>query len=181
MRKLLLVALAVMLLLSGCSQATEPETNSGDPPAADTRPYNLEKYRQIEMGDSYAAVAELLGNPGEALVDGDRLDQYIWENEDGSNISVTFYDDQVTGRSQAYLAAYLTDGAKVTLAQYDRVEEGMELAEVEEILGEGTETLLSEEGAGTKAIYGWHNSDGGSIGVTFVGGVVTDKTEMMLK
>lgn len=186
MKRLILILIVVGLLLGGCGQSggSQDGKSQAEPPqvAQDTRQYNLEKYMQIKMESTYDEVKAILGAPGEAMVDGDRLKQYLWKNEDESNISVTFYDQKVTGKSQAYLGPYLSVRNKVTLAKFDQVLEGMTLKEVSDILGQGTETMRVITEGQEKLIYTWENDEGGgSIGITLLDGKVTKKQKMMLK
>lgn len=185
MKKLITILIVISLFLTGCGQSgssKEGKSQKETPRVVqDARQYNLEMYIQIKMGSSYDEIKAILGEPGEAMVDGDRLKQYMWKNEDESSINVTFYDQKVTAKSQSYLGPYLSGSNKVTLAKFDQVLEGMSLKEVSGILGQGTETLCAKTDDGEKLIYFWENDDGSSIGITLMDGKVTKKQKMMLK
>jgi len=74
----------------------------------------LEKYQQIENGMSYSQVVAILGRDGvehaNSHMDGvsgvmPSVDTiiYMWQNGDGSNMSVTFQNDKVVMKAQAFL------------------------------------------------------------------------------
>lgn len=177
MKKLITLILVFILVLAGCSKSnatSHPEFTD------DTRKYTLEKYLQIKLDSTYQDVISLLGDPGENIVDNDRLKQYTWENVDKSNISVTFYDQKVTGKSQAYLGPLLTGKKAVTLDKFNKIKVDMTLQETINILGPGTERVLTKIEGKEKIILGWDNMDGSSIGVTLVDGKVTEKYKIML-
>ena len=173
----------MVLFLAGCGQTGADQNNSHQEPAPtaeDTRTYTLEQYMQIEMDSSYDEVVALLGSGGEATVDNERLKQYMWQNEDDSNISVNFYNNEVTGKSQSYLGPYLDGKDAVTLNEFNQVNEGMSLDEVSNILGPGTERMRAITDGEEKIILGWDNSDGSGIGITFMDGKVMEKSSLML-
>lgn len=72
--------------------------------------YTAEQYAQLEKGMRYEEVIELLGNEGTSVLDGtdsegaSGVQTYIWTNDDGSHINITFVDDVVTGFSQSGLS-----------------------------------------------------------------------------
>lgn len=162
---------------SGVSQNGEAEESG---PSTDDRAYTLDKYLQIGMGSTYEDVVSALGASGEASVDGDVLKQYLWENEDGSNISVTFENNNATAKTQAYLGPYLRGKEKVTMKLFQKLKEGSSLAEAEEILGQGTETMRQVISGEESVTYMWNNSDGSSISILFKNGKAADINDIML-
>ncbi|KJS88351.1 MAG: hypothetical protein JM58_00835 [Peptococcaceae bacterium BICA1-8] len=174
------------IILAGCGQSEDSQVSSEkqlETPQIelDTRKYNLEKYLQIKLGNTYEEVEAILGAPGEAMVDNDRLKQYQWTNEDNSNISVAFFDKKATGKSQAHLGSFLSGKNTVTLNKFEKLKEGMTLQEVTDILGSGTETMLIDEDGKEKVMMGWYNSDGSGISVTLFDGKIIDTKKIMLK
>ncbi|MEN6489644.1 MAG: DUF3862 domain-containing protein [Smithella sp.] len=144
--------------------------------------FTLEKYLSIQPGDNYASVKDLLGSDGEAIVDTGTMKQSKWTNKDQSSISVTFNDDKVVGKTQDRLGPQLKDTQAVKQSQYNQLKEGMDLSEVTNILGEGTEMMLNVVENGEASItYIWQNRDGGNIMVTVKDGKVTKLADMMLK
>lgn len=191
MKKMALILLLLVIVLTGCGQNASPpgktdaakQTATGGQTTAvqDNRKYTLEKYLQIKPGDTFEAVCGLLGTAGEAVVDNNRLKQYKWANEDKSSISVTFHDQKVTAKAQDSLGPFLSGANMVTLAQYQKLKEGLSLQEVTNILGPGTEMMLVTGEGQEKRSYIWQNRDGGLISVTLEGDKVTKISKMMLK
>lgn len=75
-------------------------------------------------------------------------------------------------------------GSKVSKSNYDKIENGMTLEQVEKILGKGTEEAagggsLLDKIKGSGKIVSWKDSDK-SITVTFVNGKVTAKVHQGL-
>lgn len=64
--------------------------------------YTAEQYAQLENGMSYEEVTKLLGSKGDAVKEAssEEVQTYIWTNDDGSHITVTFVDDAATGFNQ---------------------------------------------------------------------------------
>lgn len=187
---LFLLMIVLITVLAGCGQdapaekteATEQTAAKEQTTAAqDNRRYTLEKYLQIKAGDTYEAVCGLLGTPGEAVVDNARLKQYKWTNEDKTSLSVTFYDNKVTAKTQDHLGPFLSGANMVTLAKYEKLKEGQSLKEVTAILGLGTEMMLVTGEGPEKRTYIWQNKDGGTISVTLEGDKVTKISKMILK
>lgn len=198
MKKMLVCLLCLLLLLlhTSCSQSSvvpeneapveEPSQSTDptpEPPSAveDSRLFSLEKYFQILPGQSYQEVQGILGNPGEIMVDNEHLKSFQWTNEDGSMISVNFYDDEMVSKAQAHLGPLLEGGQRVTQNQFDNLQDGMTLEEVTSVLGPGTERVYSLNDGIEERIIGWENSDGGEISVTLLNNRVTRLSDLMLK
>jgi hypothetical protein len=191
MKKTILVMLILALTLCGCSGSGGPQnaiesgvSQSGEAEesaAADDRAYTLDMYLQIDMGCTYEEVTAITGSSGEASVDGDVVKQYIWQNEDGSNISVTFTDGEANAKTQAYLGPFLRGGDKVTKKMFEQLNEGSSLAEVEEILGPGTEMMRQILSGEECVTYTWSNSDGSGITIVFISGKADDINDLMLE
>lgn len=198
MKKALVYLLLPALLLfhTGCSQPetapvaeSEPEQTAQPADAqpeptevaADSRLFSLEHYLQILPGQSYEEVQAILGSPGENMVDNERLKQFQWNNEDDSMISVTFFDNDMTGKAQAHLGPLLEGSQRVTKSQFDQLQEGMSLEEVTAILGPGTERVFTLSDGVEERIMGWENSDGSEVSVTLLNNKVTRLSDLMLK
>ena len=185
MKKVITFLFILALILAGCSQSggnqKDKSESERETATQDTWKYNLEKYMQVKLGYTYGEVQIILGDPGENMVDNDRLKQFQWTNEDESIISVTFYDNKVTGKSQAYLGPLLTGNKTVTLDMYNKLKEGMTLQEVTDILGPGTERMFVSVEGKEEVIMGWDNNDGSGISVTLFEGEVIKINKMMLK
>jgi hypothetical protein len=206
MRKHLVpLLLALALLFTGCGQTAEVPAAADDgnqpatevnnpanpgaseqaatapPSASDSRLYTMEKYAKIQPGQTYEEVQSILGDPGENMVDNERLKQFQWTNEDDSMISVTFYDNEMIGKAQAHLGPLLEGGQAVTKNMFEQLEEGMTLEEVTSILGSGNERVLNIFDGEVEQIIGWENSDGSEISITLFNGSVTGLSDFMLK
>lgn len=183
MIKRLIFVLGLALILTGCGQPDGNPAGKEEPKAGiqEGQRYTLEMFMQIDMGDSYEEVQALLGDPGESMDDNERLKQYQWTNEDESQINVTFYDNEATAKSQAYLGSLLSGKQAVNLAMYNKLTEGMAIGEVEDILGAGTLRMLALVEGEEEMILAWDNSDGSGISVTFLEGKVTKTSKIMLK
>lgn len=190
MRRVAFFLFLLMIIPIGCGQnapagktaVTEQTSATEETTAAeDMRMYTLEKYLQIKIGDTYEAVCKLLGTAGEAIVDNNKLKQYKWTNEDKTSLSVTFYENKVTAKTQDSLGPFLSDAKMVTLAKYEKLKEGLTLKEVTDILGPGTEMMLLTGEGQDKRSYIWQNKDGGLISVTLEDDKVTKISKMMLK
>jgi len=184
MKKILILFVLLVIALPGCGQGGAAVENGGQEQIEvvnDNRDYTLEEYLQINVGDSYEDVCGLLGVEGDVVVDNERLKQYQWTNEDKTSINITFYDGVVTAKTHDGLGPLLSGAQAVTLNKYEKLKEGMSLEEVTDILGPGTEFLLTTGEGQEMRYYIWKNRDGGRITITLEGDKVTRITEMMLK
>ena len=67
--------------------------------------YTYGRYQRIETGMSYQQITKLMGDKGVNVSGGSGpVQTYVWTNEDGSNITVTFTDDKVSAFNQKGLA-----------------------------------------------------------------------------
>lgn len=74
-----------------------------------------------------------------------------------------------------------TDSGRVTLSKYNQITIGMNLAQVEAILGKGSELSRVEiPGTPVTVMYGWQNSDGSNMNVMLQGDSVTTKAQFGL-
>lgn len=76
----------------------------------------------------------------------------------------------------AFMAVVTTGCSKVTKANYDKVETGMSKAEVEKILGKGTEDKSGGIGDLTGTVVTWKKGDT-TITVTFANDKVVTKVQ----
>ncbi|WP_352420729.1 DUF3862 domain-containing protein [Proteiniborus sp.] len=72
-------------------------------------------------------------------------------------------------------------GTKITKTMYDKIENGMTIEQVEEILGEGEENARTETAGIIIANYQWINKDGSNIQIMFQDGKVNTKAQAGLK
>jgi hypothetical protein len=69
----------------------------------------------------------------------------------------------------------------VTLANYNRLKEGMSLSDVEEYLGRGTQATSSGIGEYTGELYEWRGPHGAAVTVAFSGGKLSAKSQTGLR
>lgn len=160
---------------------TKTGVNESSKPKQEDKKYSYSKFMQINMGMTYDQVKGILGDGTEESSSGDgdlKTVSYSWKNDDGSNISVMVQGNKVTNKAQAFLQSM---DAKVTLAQYNKINNGITYDQVKAILGEGE---LSSQGKimdSTSEIYSWINSDGSNMNVTFQNNKVESKAQFELK
>lgn len=159
------------------TEKSESKTNT----KKEEKKYSLSKFMQITMGMSYDQVKGILGDGVEEVsseAGGIKTISYSWKNTDGSNISVMFQGNQAITKAQAFLESM---NAKVTLEQYNKVNNGMSYDEVKAILGDGQLISQSSMLGIESQIYSWINSNGSNMNVTFQGGKVETKAQINLK
>lgn len=98
----------------------------------------------------------------------------------GVGLAVGFAGDEV---DDAVTVAGRDNGVEITLAEFDQIENGMTLAQVEEIVG-GEGALMSSAGTGQfrTEIYSWDGSGslGANANVTFQNEQVVGKAQVGL-
>ena len=86
--------------------------------------------------------------------------------------------DEVRSNSPTYAElkrALITVG--LTLANYNRLKEGMTLSEVEEYLGSGTQKISNSIGEYTSELYEWRGPHGATVIVALTGGKLSGKSQ----
>ncbi len=112
--KLIALAAAVMLLLTGCMdfsalQEEMPDPNATEqptmPPLEDPvytdREALYEWYNAVNIGDTLEALTEKFGEP--RVDETENGENYVWEKDDGSGFAAVFYED---GRLRAKVLCY---------------------------------------------------------------------------
>lgn len=160
-------------------ESTQSKPN--DTNKQETKKYSFDKFMQIQMGMSYDQVKGILGEGTEESSSGDgdlKTVSYRWKNNDGSNLSVMLQGGKVVTKAQAFLKNM---DAKVTLEKYNKINNGMTYEQVKGMLEDGM--LMSQtELLGTKSeMYGWINSNGSNMNITFQNGKVESKAQFQLK
>ena len=147
---------------------------------------NEEKFDSIQNGMTYDEVVELIGTEGTSLseseVSGIVTEMYSWESSDGfGNATITFQDGIVINKSQIGISS--GDDVKITLEQYDSIENGMSYEDVVSLIGgEGSLLSDSEIAGSTSQIYMWEGSSlGSNANVTFSDGKVISKAQFGLE
>ncbi|UPW82057.1 DUF3862 domain-containing protein [Lysinibacillus sp. Ag94] len=188
-------ALVLSLGLAGCSNdSTKDEKSKVDStkqettaPAAkeETSSGKLteEKFKQIKEGMTYEEVFNIVGSKGKVIseigTDGDSNHTVIYEFEtDGSfsTANMTFQGNKLINKTQIGMGS---SDVKITIDQFNKLENGMTEAQVFEILG-GEGDLISE--SGNFKIYTYNGEKTlSSISITLQDGKLLNKTQMGLE
>ncbi|WP_034849614.1 DUF3862 domain-containing protein [Clostridium hydrogeniformans] len=142
---------------------------------------NYDNFLKIGMGSSYEDVVKIIGEGQESSsseVAGIKSTIYTWKGTGISNVTITIQNGAVTGKGQAGLNKNKAD---INLEKYNKVETGMSLKEVENILGEGTLVSRTKIMNSESDSYGWVNKDGSNSHISFQGDKVTTKAQFQLK
>lgn len=146
-----------------------------------------EKYIQIGLGMSNSEVEGILGMPGEETsnrTSGEKVyTSYKWSGGDFVRIYVSFADDEMTSKSQFGLKRGSSgEKASITMAKYEKIENGMDFSEVEKIIGsKGEVTSSSTIGSFQHSSYKWKGEKYSNITVRFRDGKVVIKSQYGLK
>ena len=139
----------------------------------------------ISMGMSYEEVTSVMGNGGSSLSTDSTSDSdsstYEWTESDGS-INMMTFDDNGELISRSHISVTYDTG-EITLAQYNKLKEGMTYDEVYEVLGcDGdlvTETNMN--GSNIK-MYTWNGTvEGSYCNIGFTDGKVSSLSQSGLE
>lgn len=157
---------------------------------------NLEKYKKLKEGMTYAQVKNILGSDG-VQDESDKIDFmgntinsviYTWQDSESASITVMFQNDKMTMKSQFGLDienSVANKETNITIEKFDRVKEGMTYEEVVQILGGPGDEASSNEitimGNKVKSVlYGWKGSDLSSIAAMFQNNKLVSKSQIGL-
>lgn len=153
--------------------ATKEETSSGK--------LTEEKFKQIKEGMTFEEVFNIVGSKGKVIsetgTDGDSNHTVIYEFEtDGSfsTANMTFQGNKLINK-----IGMGSSDEKITIDQFNKLQNGMTEAQVFEILG-GEGNLISE--SGNFKIYNYTGEKTlSSISITLQDGKLMNKTQMELE
>ncbi len=172
MKRFLWIGIALGVV--ACGEPTTTSPTAAPESQTEAEPVNdggvtIEDYNQITAGMTVAEVEAIVGkgtqvNNGQQVEGAPPIVAYEWEGsgEPGADLTVSFQDNQVISKYQFGLGEQA--GQALTMAQYEQISaqisQGITLAEVEAILGEGQETGR-EMGEGTPdtVVYEWYGQD----------------------
>lgn len=160
-------------------------TNSSE--AATGGSITAAKYEQIQNDMTYQELVSLIGEEGkltaESETQGSKTVMYEWTADDGWGTAIiVLQDNRVINKSQTGIAEN-AQTAPITLAQYNKIEEGMTYDKVVEIVG-GDGEAISESGAddAVTVVYIWHGTDGiSNATITFYNNAVFSKAQTGLQ
>jgi hypothetical protein len=147
----------------------------------------MANYEKIKPDMSYEEVEKILGSEGEETrtsSSGNReYKSYKWKGDNYVSIYVNFTDNKMASKSQAGLkGSSSAKTADITKAMYEKIENGMDLKEVEEIIGsKGEETSSSKIGKYESSAYRWKGEKYSFITVRLRDGKVQSKSQYGLK
>jgi len=201
MKKLVFSAALVLSLgLAGCGDtATKEETPKEEKPVAETPndskqettapatkedgKLTEEKFKQIKDGMTYEEVVKIVGAEGKIMSEtgsaGEPHHTVMYEFEtDGviSSATMMFQGGKLINKAQFGVD---TSDIKITIEQFNKLENGMTKEQVFEILG-GEGAVISE--SGDVVMYSYNgNSLGANASLMFQGGKLMNKTQLGLE
>lgn len=193
-KKGLLIAFVVLIGLSyACSSDTQKD--SSKPTTSQTQQQAkapskeevaYDKFLKINMGSSLADVKNALGVDGkldhENDVAGIKTQDYTF-TVGSAHMNMMFQDGALTAKSIASLSFLKPNGDDITMAQFEKVQTGMNYDQVKQILGREGRLLSQSSIMGeTSTMYMWLNKGGANLNISFnSSGVVDSKTQFGLK
>ncbi|MDH3494831.1 MAG: DUF3862 domain-containing protein [Acidobacteriota bacterium] len=209
-KSLSLVLVALLFVVLGCSldrftgpgesaptpagdttSDSKSDDKSGDDKSDESKGgdgLTMENYEKIKSGMSYDDVAELLGSKGSETSSRSsgksEYKSYKWEGDNYVRVYVNFKDDEMTSKSQTGLKSGSSSksSSDITMAKYEKIENGMSVSEVEEIIGsKGEETSSSSIGNSSYKSYRWKGDKFSFISVRFKDDKVNSKSQYGLK
>ncbi len=170
------------------SDDAKSEDKSDDKSDASGGSLTMDNYEKIKTGMSYDEVTDILGSKGtetrSSTIGKIESKSYKWEGDKFVRIYVNFRDDKVTSKSQTGLKSTSSGGGgdDISMAKYEKIENGMSLSEVEDIIGsKGEETSSSSIGKSTYKGYRWKGEKFSFISVRFKDDKVNSKSQYGLK
>lgn len=137
------------------------------------------EFQDVSIDDDFDKVKDTLGQPTKLITeDGEKT--YYWEVNDNTNIAIKVDSkNNIISKAQAGLDETYVN---ITKAQYDQVEIGMTIDEVENIFGcKGRltyqEKTSDSSGDHVKDYYAFYTSDYNSALFTFTDGKLTSRAQ----
>lgn len=179
---LVLIVIIIAVPKGGNNRGTVPAPgNTPTPTSTKASKVSYENFAKLNMGAKLEDITALFGQGEETSsseIGGIKTVIYTWNGPGISNMNVTVQNGVVTGKAQTGLK---TMDAKVTLAMYNQIKNGMTYDQVKGILGEGQLTSQTRIADIESSLYSWINSDGSNMNATFSGGKLNTKAQFSLK
>lgn len=142
---------------------------------------SYDNFLNIKMGMSFEEVKNILGNGKEissSETEGIKTSIYEYEGKGISSITITTQNNCVTCKTQLNLKP---NKNKISLEDYNKINNGMSYENVKEVIGEGQLTTESSIMGSSSAIYSYINPDGSNAYFTFDNNMLKIKTQYNLK
>lgn len=180
---LLALVVAVAFVFGACgAEPAEPVFSQENSSEKNISAVTLENYEKIEDGMTLSQVEDILGK-GDLSANIGETSIFSWPGGGFSSISVTFTDDKVSSKLQIGLGGdqetavpVAAQNSSLSKENYEKIENGMTLREVEALLGPGTEHV-----SGDKLVsYSWAEDSMHAITVVFKDNEVVSKFQIGL-
>lgn len=188
MKKVIAIVTAAVLCfsLAGCKGSNKKnESSTADKNKAtatvvqkETKVFHEDKaaatydnFLEVSVGEKYDDAVKELGEPNKLVTEGG-TDTYFWTLKNGGSISAIVKDGKIISRSQGLLTGKSTG---ITLEQYNKLEDGMTVEEVQAIAGSGTLTTEEQMDGYVRSFYSYRNEDDSSVIITYHDGKLYSK------
>lgn len=190
MKKVIAVVTSAILCfgLVGCKGSNKGEetdtannkTTTSTVAQKETKVFSEEKkadtyddFLKVEVGESYDDTVKELGEPNKLVTEGD-TDTYFWSLENGGSISAIVKDGKVVSISQGLLTG---ESTSITIEQYNQLQDGMTIEEVQAIAGSGTLTTEEQMDGYVRSFYSYKNDNNSSAIITYHDGKLYSKCQ----
>lgn len=193
MKKIISIVMSTLLsvTLVACNDSSS-STNSSEASTQAENPIktfheeltnaNYDDYLKVDIGDTYEKAVDILGEPNQAVKNAGNT-TYTWHAKNNATIAlVVDQNNNIVSKSEGDLKEGYSE---ITLENYNKIEIGMTLEEVEKILGKGKLTYETNGNDGTnkfvKSMYSYYNEDRSCANLTYRDGKLYSKSSNNLK
>ena len=190
MKKVIAVVTSAILCFSlvGCKGSNKEketdtannETTTSTVAQKETKVFSEEKkaatydnFLKVEVGESYDDTVKELGEPNKLVTEGD-TNTYFWTLENGGSISAIVEDRKIVSMSQGLLTG---ESTSITIDQYNKLQDGMTIEEVQAIAGSGTLTTEEQMDGYVRSFYSYKNDDNSTAIITYHDGKLYSKCQ----
>ena len=119
--------------------------------AEEKKAATYDNFLKVEVGESYDDTVKELGEPNKLVTEGD-TNTYFWTLENGGSISAIVEDGKIVSMSQGLLTG---ESTSITIDQYNKLQDGMTIEEVQAIAGSGTLTTEEQMDGYVRSFYSY--------------------------
>ena len=156
------------------------ETTTSTVAQKETKVFSEEKkaatydnFLKVEVGESYDDTVKELGEPNKLVTEGD-TNTYFWTLENGGSISAIVEYGKIVSMSQGLLTG---ESTSITIDQYNKLQDGMTIEEVQAIAGSGTLTTEEQMDGYVRSFYSYKNADNSTAIITYHDGKLYSKCQ----